>query len=36
MKNIIIKTEKLCKSFVIGKNSSNVLRNIDLEIYEGD
>ena len=36
MKNIIIKTEKLCKSFVIGKNSNNVLRNIDLEIYEGD
>lgn len=36
MKNMIIKTEKLCKSFVIGKNSNNVLRNIDLEIYEGD
>ncbi len=36
MKNIIIKTEKLCKSFVTGKTSNNVLRNIDLEIYEGD
>ena len=36
MKNIIIKTDRLCKSFVAGKTSNNVLRNIDLEIYEGD
>ncbi len=36
MKNIIIKTDKLCKSFITGKTSNNVLRNIDLEIYEGD
>lgn len=36
MKNVIIRTTKLCKSFVTGKTSNNVLRNIDLEIYEGD
>ncbi|MDO5558506.1 MAG: ABC transporter ATP-binding protein [Oscillospiraceae bacterium] len=36
MKNVIIKTQKLCKSFITGKTSNNVLRNIDLEIYEGD
>ncbi|WP_167957246.1 ABC transporter ATP-binding protein [Anaerosporobacter faecicola] len=36
MKNTIIKTEKLCKSFIIGKTSNTVLKNIDLEIYEGD
>lgn len=35
-KKIIIKTEKLCKSFIAGKNANNVLKNIDLEIYEGD
>ncbi len=36
MKKVIIKTEKLCKSFVMGKTANNVLRNISLEIYEGD
>lgn len=36
MKNTIIKTEQLCKTFVLGKTGINVLRNIDLEIYEGD
>lgn len=36
MKKTIIKTENLCKSFVLGKTSNNVLKNIDLEIYEGD
>lgn len=36
MKKTIIKTDKLCKSFITGKTSNNVLRNIDLEIYEGD
>lgn len=35
-KNILIKTEKLCKSFITGKTANNVLKNIDLEIYEGD
>lgn len=36
MKKVLLKTDKLCKSFVIGKTSNNVLKNIDLEIYEGD
>lgn len=36
MKNAIIKTNKLCKSFIVGKTGVNVLKNIDLEIYEGD
>ena len=36
MKNVLVKANKLCKSFVIGKTSNNVLKNVDLEIYEGD
>lgn len=36
MKNKIIETEKLCKTYVLGKTGMNVLKNIDLEIYEGD
>lgn len=36
MKNSVIKTNKLCKSFVTGKTSLNVIKNLDLEIYEGD
>ena len=36
MKNKIIETKKLCKSYVVGKNGINVLKNIDLDIYEGD
>lgn len=36
MKNVILKTENLCKSFIMGKNAVNVLKNINLEIYEGD
>lgn len=35
-KPILIKSEKLCKSFITGKTANNVLKNIDLEIYEGD
>ncbi|MCL2798068.1 MAG: ABC transporter ATP-binding protein [Firmicutes bacterium] len=35
-KNIILKTEKLCKTFSTGGVQQHVLRNIDLEIYEGD
>lgn len=35
MKNII-KTEKLCKTFSNGGLQQHVLRNLDLEIYEGD
>lgn len=36
MKKAIIKTNKLCKSYIIGKQGLNVLKNIDLELYEGD
>lgn len=35
MKNII-KTEKLCKTFSNGGLQQHVLKNLDLEIYEGD
>lgn len=36
MKNIIIKTELLCKSFISDGEINNVIKNMDLEIYEGD
>ncbi|MGL4107511.1 ABC transporter ATP-binding protein [Clostridium sp. LP20] len=36
MKEILIKTEDLCKSFIIGKTGINVLKNLNLEIYKGD
>lgn len=36
MKNIIIKTELLCKSFISDGEVNNVIKNLDLEIYEGD
>lgn len=36
MKKAILKTDKLCKSYILGKNGFNVLKNISLEIYEGD
>ncbi len=36
MKNIIIKTDLLCKSFVSDGEVNNVIKNLDLEIYEGD
>lgn len=36
MKDVIIKSEDLCKSFIIGKTGNNVLKNINLEIYKGD
>lgn len=36
MKNTIIKTELLCKSFVSDGEINNVIKNLDLEIYEGD
>ena len=35
MKNII-ETKKLCKTFSSGGIQQHVLKNIDLEIYEGD
>lgn len=36
MKEVLIKTEDLCKSFITGKSANNVLKNINLEIYKGD
>lgn len=36
MKNIIIKTELLCKSFISDGEVNNVIKNMDLEIYNGD
>ena len=32
----IIKAKGLCKSFILGKTANNVLKNINLDIYEGD
>ena len=34
--NVIIKTEKLCKSFSTNGVLQHVLKNVDLEIYKGD
>lgn len=36
MKEVLIKTEDLCKSFIIGKTGNHVLKNLNLEIYKGD
>ncbi|NLL78706.1 MAG: ABC transporter ATP-binding protein [Clostridiales bacterium] len=36
MSDIILRTEKLCKSFSTGGNQQHVLKNIDLEIRKGD
>jgi putative ABC transport system ATP-binding protein len=36
MKNKIIKTELLCKSFISDGEVNNVIKNMDLDIYEGD
>lgn len=36
MKDCIIRTEKLCKSFSNGGLQQHVLKNMDLEIYQGD
>lgn len=36
MKNIVIETKNLCKSFVTGKTANHVLKNVNLSIYEGD
>lgn len=36
MNNVIIKTDKLCKSFSNGGNQIHVLKNMNLEINEGD
>jgi putative ABC transport system ATP-binding protein len=36
MKNTMIKTDLLCKSFVSDGEVNNVIKNMDLEIYDGD
>ena len=36
MKEILLKTERLSKSFSNGGSMQHVLRNIDLELYKGD
>ncbi|MCI8639850.1 MAG: ABC transporter ATP-binding protein [Coprococcus sp.] len=36
MKNILLKTKDLSKSFSSGGTMQHVLKNIDLELYEGD
>jgi len=36
MKNTILSTNKLCKTFSVGGLQQHVLKNLDLAIYEGD
>lgn len=36
MKNSIIKTQLLCKSFITDGEINNIIKNMDLDIYEGD
>lgn len=36
MNNVILKTEKLCKTFSNGGLQQHVLKNLDIEIYQGD
>ncbi|HEY5563370.1 MAG TPA: ABC transporter ATP-binding protein [Clostridiaceae bacterium] len=36
MKSSVIKASNLCKSFVTGKTALNVIKNLTLNIYEGD
>ena len=36
MSNVILKTDKLCKSFSSGGMRQDVLKNLDIEIYESD
>ncbi len=35
-KEIIVKTEKLSKSFSVGGTQQHIIKNLDLEIYKGD
>ena len=35
MKEIVIQTDKLCKSFSSGGRQQHVLKNLDLSIYKG-
>ena len=34
--NTILQTKGLCKTYIVNKRQNNVLKNIDLEIFEGD
>lgn len=36
MKQVIIQTQKLCKTFSSGGTQQHVMKNLDLEIYQGD
>lgn len=36
MKKTIVKTELLCKSFIIDGEINNIIKNMDLELYEDD
>lgn len=36
MKSTVIKANNLCKSFVTGKTALNVIKNLNIDIYEGD
>lgn len=36
MNKVILSTEKLCKTFSNGGNQQHVLKNLDINIYEGD
>ena len=36
MKNAILTTDKLCKTFSNGGMQQHILKNLDMEIYEGD
>ena len=36
MKKVVLKAEQLSKSFSSGGAMQHVLKNIDLELYEGD
>ena len=36
MSEVIIKTDKLSKSFSVGEKQQHVIKNLDLEIYKGD
>lgn len=36
MKEVLIKTEDLCKSFITDKVGNNILKNLNIEIYKGD
>ena len=35
-KKTIIKSDKLCKSFSVGGVQHHIIKNMDLEIYDGD